>query len=296
MPDHLPDCPCCGGALSPVDLAVRSAWPDPLLALSERKREATWGNEHLRHANGIGSFVRCLMPVRLSGGGSIEYSVWLQVSKDELKHAHKIWEKPEYAGLRLEGTVSNSIKPWDGLLGTPGRAEVRDPDSIPYLVADEGTLLHRILHDEWDRDDVLSRLTYALPTPVHQRITDDWSLERTAGLELKWHEDRIYFSGPGRTVHLDPLGAPPGYTPQRMIAELTEDAPRDRDGEATEDDGEIHRHAFWRPALGDGRIVHNLHGFVAVEGKLLHVACVFDDPSDLPWAQRVWRSVRPEKG
>lgn len=66
---------------------------------------------------------------------------------------------------------------------------------------------------------MLSRLAYALPAPVQQRITDLWSV-----------------------------------------------------------------------------IVHNLHGFVAVPGAILHLVCVYDDPADLAWAQRVWRSVRPEKG
>lgn len=281
----MPDCPCCGGALSPVDFAVRSTWPDPMLALLPEERDATWGNEHLRAAEGIGAFVRCLMPVRLTGGGTLEYSVWLRVTVEALRHASTIWEAPEYADLRLEGTVANAIKPWDDMLGAPARAEVRDPESIPWLVADEGTLMHRVLHDEWDRDDVLSRLTYALPTPVRQRITEHWSLERSAGLELRHHEDRIYFAGPGRTVHLDPLVTPPETAPDEVIRELTADAPHE--GELTEPG----RHAFWRPAQGDGRTVHNLHGYVAVPGSALHLVCVFDDPADLPWAQHVWRSV-----
>lgn len=294
MPDHLPDCPCCGDTLSPVDFAVRSTWPDPLLALSPADRDATWGNEHLREAGDLGAFVRCLMPVRLTGGGTLEYSVWLRVPADVVRHASKIWETPAYAGLRLEGTIANSVQPWSDLLGAPSRAEVRDPESIPYLSADEGTLIHRVLHDEWDRDDVLSRLTYALPTPVRQRITTRWSLTRSAGLELRRRDDRIRFGGPGRTVHLDPLGPPADLPPADVIRDLAADAPRDRDGELTETAGEILRYAFWRPTLDAGRIVHNLHGFVAVPGEILHLVCVYDDPADLEWAQRVWRSVRPE--
>ena len=267
-----------------------------MLALSPAEREATWGNEHLRAAGGIGAFVRCLMPVHLTGGSTLEYSVWLRVPAEMLRHAGEIWEAPQYADLRLEGTVANAVQPWPDMLGAPARAEVRDPESIPYLVADEGTLMHRVLHDEWDRDDVLSRLTYALPTPVRQRITPHWSLDRSAGLELRRHEDRISFGGPGRTVHLDPLGPPAGTAPAEVIRDLTADAPADRDGELTETSDQVHRYAFWRPALGDGRIVHNLHGFVAVPGQVLHLVCVYDDPADLAWAQHVWRSVRPGKG
>jgi hypothetical protein len=81
-----------------------------------------------------------------------------------------------------------------------------------------------------------------------------------------------------------------------VIRDLTADAPQDRDGELTETTDETHRYAFWRPALGDGRILHNLHGYVAIPGDILHLVCVYDDPADLPWAQHVWRSVRPEEG
>jgi hypothetical protein len=252
-----------------------------MLALSPAEREATWGNEHLRAVEGIGAFVRCLMPVRLTGGGAVEYSVWLRVTVEALRHAGEIWEAPEYADLRLEGTVANAIQPWDDLLGAPARAEVRDPESIPWLVADEGTLMHRVLHDEWDRDDVLSRLPYALPTPVRQRIAGHWSLERSAGLELRHHEDRISFGGPGRTVHLDPQSTPPGAAPDEVIHQLTTDVPRD--GELAEPG----RYAYWHA----DPVVHNLHGYVAVPGRVLHLVCVFDDPADLPWAQHVWRSV-----
>jgi hypothetical protein len=274
------------------DLAVRSTWPDPMLALSPEEREATWGNNHLREAPGIGAFVRCLMPVRLTGGGSIEYSVWISVDPPVVHHAAEIWETPAYADLQLEGRVANSIKPWADLMGAPARAEVRDEESIPYLAADEGTLLHRVLHEEWDRDDVLARLAHALPVPVQQPVTDDWSVERSAGLAIQWHEGQMYFTGPGRTVHLYPLGPPPGVAPAEAIALMTQDAPPDRDGEAVEEADGLLRHAFWRPALGEAGIVHNLHGFTAVPGAMLHLVCVYDDPEDEGWAQGVWRSVR----
>ena len=62
MADHIPGCSCCGETLDPVDLAIRSAWPDALLALTPEQREATWGHDDLRRAEGIGGFVRCHVP------------------------------------------------------------------------------------------------------------------------------------------------------------------------------------------------------------------------------------------
>ena len=289
--DHLPGCSCCDGALDPVEFAIRSTWPDALMALPPEEREATWGNGNLRRAEGLGAFVRCLMPVHLTGGDTVDFSAWLEVDDDQLRHAHQIWNTPEYAALQLSGRVANGIKPWTDLLGTPGRAEVRSPASIPFLVADEGTPLHRVLHDEWDRDDVLSRIAHALPTTIRERITETWSLERTAGLAPRSHGDGLSFTGAGRTVHLFPYGTPHAMSPAEAIAAHTADAPADVTGTLTEQDGDLHRYAFWRPTAQGP---YNLHGFAAVPGHLLHICCVYDNPADNAWALRVWRSIRAE--
>ena len=73
---------------------------------------------------------------------------------EQLRHANAVWTAPEYADLTLRGEVANAIKPWPGLLGESARAEVRDSATLPYLVAEQNSLLSRVLTDVWDRDDV----------------------------------------------------------------------------------------------------------------------------------------------
>jgi hypothetical protein len=290
--DHLPDCACCGGSTDPVDLDIRSALPDPVLALPAERREELGDQRSLLRLDDLGAFIRCLMPVRLSAGSMITYSAWLQVDPASERQARKVWNEPAYAELRLEGTIANAIKPWGQISGEPARAEVRDTGILPYLVAEPGTLLERVLTETWDRDDVLSRIWYPLPTAVRQQITAEWSLERTAGLAPERSDDYLSFRGPGRTVHLSAYGVPAELSLEQAIARMTEGAPPERTGELTEQDGQLLRHAFWRPAYTQGKVLQNLHGFIAAPGAVLHVGCVYDDPADLAWAQRVWRSAK----
>ncbi|WP_153040647.1 hypothetical protein [Actinoplanes sp. TFC3] len=101
MADHLPGCSCCGETLDRVDLAIRSAWPDALLALTPRTEKPP------------GATTACAAP-RVSAGSC---------------------------------------------------AEARTSGTIPWLVAPPGGLMHRVLHDTWDRDEVLSRIAHALQSP-----------------------------------------------------------------------------------------------------------------------------------
>ncbi|MEU4243314.1 DUF2199 domain-containing protein [Actinoplanes sp. NPDC026619] len=292
MLDHLPGCSCCGAPLDGVDLDIRSALPDALLALSAEQRASVWGNSDFQRLEGVGGFLRCLMPVRLSGGGSVTYSVWLRLDDEQLRHAVAVWSTPEYAALELHGEVANAIKPWPELLGEAAGAVVRDAGTLPYLVADEDTLLSRVLTDVWDRDDVLSRIAHPLPAPVRQQIAAGWSIERTAGLGPRRTTDTTVFTGPGRTVHIEVFDTPATVTADAAIAEVSRGLPERCEGELSERDGDVLRRAFWLTAIADDRTQQELYGYVATAGTILCVTCMYDDPSDLAWAQSVWRSAR----
>lgn len=281
MDDHLPGCSCCGAPLDAVDLDIRSELPDAIRALPAEERAKAWGNSDFQRIPGVGGFLRCLMPVRLTGGGSVTYSVWLKLDDDQLRHANAVWREPAYADLKLHGEVANVIQPWPALLGEPARAEVRDQGTLPYLVAEEGTLLARVLGEEWDRDDVLSRIWHPLPAAVRQQVTDRWSIERPAGLGPRLTDGVMRFVGPGRTVHIETFTTPPGEKPDVVIANTS---PPRYDSEISEDEDGVARRAF--------RIGRELYGYVAVPGDLLAVTCMFDDDEDLAWAEAVWRSVR----
>ncbi len=263
-----------------------------MLPLTPEQRAASWGNRSLQRLEGVGAFVRCLMPVSLSGGGSVTYSVWLRVDDDQLREANRVWTTDEYQDLILYGTVANTVKPWEGLLGESARTEVRDTETLPYLVAAEGSLLSRILSEPWDRDDVLSRIAHGLPVPVRQQITDIWSVERTAGLAPRVRDGVTRFIGPGRTVQIEAFDHPAGTTPAEAIARMTEGSPRQRSGELTEHDGNLTRHAFWLTVTANDRQQHELYGYAATANHIVCTTCVYDDPADLEWAQQVWRSAR----
>jgi len=68
-----------------------------------------------------------------------------------------VWWKPKELELTLSGFLANAIPPW-GLLGTPVRLAVKDPDATPYCVSSRDEHLGRVLTDSWEHNEVLSGL------------------------------------------------------------------------------------------------------------------------------------------
>ena len=100
-----------------------------------------------------------LLPIRLTGGFSLTYGLWLEVSPDDLLSTYDVWDDPSYADLRLTGRLGNAVLPW-GLLGAPVATVVRDPDTTPYCASSPDETLNRVLTDEWDHDLVLGAIAY----------------------------------------------------------------------------------------------------------------------------------------
>jgi hypothetical protein len=95
--------------------------------------------------------------VRLTGGYTVTFGVWIGVHPDELQRAFAIWWEPEYVDLRLDGRLANALPGW-GLLATQVDAAVLDVDETPYVVRSSDPTLDRVLSGEWPHDEVLSRL------------------------------------------------------------------------------------------------------------------------------------------
>ena len=161
-----PTCPACGRRLSEHDRHVRFTLPDPVLDRDVREdADGVW----MSHADargsvflsvdGIGSFVRALLPVRLTGGYSVTFGVWVGVAHEEMLRAHDVWFAQSYSGLVLEGYLANKVAPWS-VLGAPVRLEVRNPDETPYCVSSPDSELSGVLGNTWDHEPVLA----ALPT------------------------------------------------------------------------------------------------------------------------------------
>jgi hypothetical protein len=104
-----------------------------------------------------GPFVRALLPVRLAGGWTVTFGVWVAIRPGDLQRAFAVWWEAAYADLRLDGFLANAVQPW-GLLYAPVSLEVRDPEQTPYCAASSDPDLSRVLADQWPHEEVLRAL------------------------------------------------------------------------------------------------------------------------------------------
>lgn len=155
-------CSLCGSSLDAHDRHVRFTLPDPVLALPEQEQTSgTWmshasaSKSVMMQVPGVGAFVRALLPVKLAGGHTLTFGVWLGVRPADLQSIFAVWTKPEYVDLQVHGRLANAIPPW-GLLATPIDAIVRSIDETPYCDHSSDEQLNRVLHDEWPHELVLS--------------------------------------------------------------------------------------------------------------------------------------------
>jgi hypothetical protein len=161
-------CSQCGRALDQHDSHdrhVRFTLPDPVFAAPDRERTAgIWmshesaGASVMMQVPDIGAFVRVLLPVRLTGGHTLTFGLWLAIDPAELPPIFGVWWEPQYADLRICGWLANAVPPW-GLLATPVETVVRDPDETPYCVRSDDPQLDAVLHDEWPHELVLDANT-----------------------------------------------------------------------------------------------------------------------------------------
>ena len=126
--------------------------PDQLWMSHASPRESVF-----LEAREIGSFVRALLPVQLSGGYTVTYGVWVGVPSDELRRAFDVWFTPDYPDLVLDGLLANAVQPW-GLLGAEVRTEVRDADATPYCCSSPSADLAGVLRTVWPHEEVLPYL------------------------------------------------------------------------------------------------------------------------------------------
>jgi hypothetical protein len=79
-------CAVCGRPVEGHDRHVRFRLPDPVLQVPERdERQGTWKTDQDPNAAvmmmvpDVGAFVRALLPVRLTGGYTVTFGVWIGV-------------------------------------------------------------------------------------------------------------------------------------------------------------------------------------------------------------------------
>ncbi len=154
-------CATCGRLLDEHNRHVRFIAPEPVLTVpSEDRQDLTWGNDVLMQYQGVGAFVRILVPIKLTGGYTMTYGAWLGVHPDDLRRAWEVWRTPEYAELRLHGLLANILPSWGSAsYGKPVETAVLDVDHVPYAVNSPDEFMRRVLQDQWPDDMVLHPTT-----------------------------------------------------------------------------------------------------------------------------------------
>ena len=157
-------CAQCGRPVDSHNRHVRFRLPEPVHSMEHQERAPGVWMSHddpnesvMMQVPNVGPFVRCLLPVHLTGGYTVTFGVWLAVHPDDLQRAFKTWWEPEYRDLALDGYLANKLPLW-GLLASPARAEVRDENETPYIVQSSETELARVLTTQWPHEMVLASL------------------------------------------------------------------------------------------------------------------------------------------
>ena len=153
-------CPSCGRALDEHDRHIRFGVPEPVLSVPEAERAArTWGNDVMMRVEGVGGFVRILIPVKLSGGYTVTYGAWLSVDSDDLRRAWEVWTDPSYAELSLSGILANMLPGWESETYTkPVNAAVLNVEHVPYAIDSTDEFMRRVLQNEWPHEVVLDAI------------------------------------------------------------------------------------------------------------------------------------------
>jgi hypothetical protein len=131
--------------------------PDPVLEVPADERSSrTWGSDPLLQVQGVGAFVRVMLPIRLTDGHSLTFGTWLAINPSELPSVWERWETDTYPSIVLEGYLANAIAPWGrSVFGAPATATVREPTQNPYITATTQTALAEVIEREWPYREVL---------------------------------------------------------------------------------------------------------------------------------------------
>ncbi|WP_330276918.1 hypothetical protein OG205_15370 [Lentzea sp. NBC_00516] len=277
-------CGCCGAEITSTDrIDYRLNRPEQLLGVPGEQLGAPTGG--LLVGPDGDSYIRCLLPVRLTGGTELVFGAWTQISKVDAMYAHAVWDNDDqYANLRISGTFANVIKPWD-LLGVPVEAAVLNIDELPYFTS------HPVLEREWDRDEVLCRIRHPLPIPVRETLGEVWTIERTDGMRCVVDGRTVRFTSPDRRVALDVYADLTGGSVSDFLGAVLDGYPASAEHSVSHDGPEL-RHAFWLSEVIDGHEEQVFHGHVVRPGTMISVRCVYRYPADKAWAQHVLNSVR----
>jgi hypothetical protein len=157
-------CRLCGRPVSEHNRHVRFRLPDPVLDTPDQERTpGTWMSHDtvedsvLLQVPAVGPFIRCLLPVKLTGGYTVTFGVWLGAHPDDLQRAFRVWWQPDYEAFSFDGRLANRLPSW-GCLAAPAHATVQNAGHTPYVTRSADPVLARVLAAEWPHEQVLPAL------------------------------------------------------------------------------------------------------------------------------------------
>ncbi|MCE7003841.1 DUF2199 domain-containing protein [Kibdelosporangium philippinense] len=227
LDEELPRCGCCGDLMDTAD-QIDFAFDMPDVA-HEPDAEVEEVTSRLVRVRGAGGFVRCVMPVALTGDVRLWLGVWVRVSDTDFDYVVTVWSKEEYRELAVQGTLANLVMPWGyEIREAPLTATVREASQLPHADTSEHPMLHRVLTEVWNRDAVLSRFADAVPVSFREHIGDHWAIERSSGLSARKVGRTVEFSSRFRTVLIDQFNDEAGRSVDEFLKVILAGGPEGR--------------------------------------------------------------------
>ncbi|GAA0987143.1 hypothetical protein GCM10009555_065910 [Acrocarpospora macrocephala] len=158
MSSHPRSCVCCGGPLDPNDLRFNYPLPDPVTELPDEEiKSRVAGGPHVFVVEGMGRFLRVLLPIALDDGRRVTFGVFVAVGSQAYEKAREAaGDGEKYLQLTYSGLLANAIEPWGNeLLGAEVEVAVLDPRQMAYVVGSEHQALARVFQEQWPASDVL---------------------------------------------------------------------------------------------------------------------------------------------
>lgn len=283
-------CACCGTVISnPARIDLTVPLPAGVVPLESTDPNAAF----LRLETGQ-AFIRCFLPVQLTGGTVLMYMTWVEVAQEDFARATTAWRDSSWNDVVLHGKLGNDLKPWtESLHGAEVMATVRAADEPPTIMNTDHPMLRRMLTETWDREAVLSWFPDPLPVAIRVRVGMRWSIERGEGMAAGLDKAIWRFGAPGRSVFVEVLPDARRRPPAEFLHELLADAPevpREQTLVMPFDDHIVH--AFWLETEVGGRLQHDFYAHVVRRDTALSIGVFHSDPDDHEWALHVLRSVR----
>lgn len=123
-------------------------------------------------------------------------------------------------------------------------------------------------------------------------LTADWTINLPGEFNLRFEEKDLVIWRPGITLWIAVWGNDEGDTPDQRLSQLVDEIDVGAFHLVTEPDRDIRRFRYRLNEAGaDGRVAP-FYSFVAGQTGHVQMAIYFNDESDLPLAEQIWRSVR----